>query len=99
MLKKIFRIICVVSVFAVLQGCAYSHVRVPYDTDYDKTVLGSKEGRASNHSILWLVAWGDAGTQAAAQDGDIRTIYHADVEYRMILFGAYTRYTTVVYGD
>jgi hypothetical protein len=44
-----------------------------------------------------LVCWGDAGTQAAALDGDIRILTHADHELLLILL--YGRETTVVYGE
>jgi hypothetical protein len=48
---------------------------------------------------LWLVAWVDAGTKAAAKNGDIVVIKHADQEMLFVLFGLYFRITTVVYGD
>ena len=84
---------------AMSSGCAFVHIQRPLDTDFDNTKLGAKEGRANNHSILWLVAWGDSGTKAAATDGDIKVIYHADVEVLLIMMGLYTRVTTIVYGD
>ncbi|HAS54106.1 MAG: hypothetical protein A2X56_01840 [Nitrospirae bacterium GWC2_57_13] len=84
---------------AVLTGCLYMNVKAPYDTDLNKTVLGQKTGKASSQSVLWLVAWGDAGTAAAARDGNITTVNHMDREAFSILFGLYTKTTTVVYGD
>jgi hypothetical protein len=83
----------------LLSSCAYSHVQRPLDTDYDSTSLGSKVGRAHIQSALWLFAWGDAGSKAAADDGGITVIKHADTETTIILFGLYSRFTTVVYGD
>lgn len=80
-------------------GCVYTNIQRPMDTDFHTTDLGSKEGRASNLSILWLFAWGDAGTKAAAENGDISVIKHADQESLVVLFGLYFRVTTVVYGD
>lgn len=80
-------------------GCVYSHIQVPLDTDFQETRLGEKEGRSNMRSVLWLVAWGDGGTHAAAEDGDITVIHHADMEMLSILLGAYTRTTTIVYGD
>lgn len=90
---------CLLLLALVLQGCAYSHVQRPLDTDYDNTSLGSKVGRSHIQSVLWLVAWGDAGTKAAAEDGGITVIRHADTESLVILFGLYSRLTTVLYGD
>jgi hypothetical protein len=83
----------------LLAGCLYMNVKVPYDTDLNKTVLGQKTGKAQSQSVLWLVAWGDAGTSAAAKDGSITTVTHMDQEVFSILFGLYTKTTTVVYGE
>ena len=99
--KKIRGIGIILLLFAALliQGCAYSHIQGPLDTNFDSTVLGSKIGKSHTQSVLWLVAWGDGGTKAAAEEGEITTITHADLEYYIVLFGLYTRVTTVVYGD
>ena len=59
-------------------GCAYMHVQRPLDTNFGDTQLGSKEGRSNLYSVLWLVAWGDAGTKAAATQGNIKVIRYAD---------------------
>ncbi|MBN1422749.1 MAG: hypothetical protein JXP34_28495 [Planctomycetes bacterium] len=84
---------------AVLPGCVYANIKAPLDTDLDETTLGSKVGVANVHSILNLVAWGDGGTQAAAEQGGIETIHHADQQILSVLFFAYVRRTTIVYGD
>jgi hypothetical protein len=75
------------------------HTQSPLDVDFDNTTLGSKIGKSSIYSVLWLVTWGDGGTKAAAEDGGIIVIKHADVETHIVLFGVYSRITTVVYGD
>jgi hypothetical protein len=80
-------------------GCAFTDVKIPLDTDLDNTKLGTKVGESSSQSVLWMVAWGDAGIQAAAQQGGLTNITHADRKVFNILFGLYTRQTTVVYGD
>jgi len=83
----------------LLGGCLYADVTTPYDTDLDETSLGTKVGEASAQSFLWLIAFGDSGTAAAARDGGIRIINHMDRRTFVILFGLYTRNTTIVYGD
>jgi len=83
----------------LLTGCLFAHVKKPYDTDVDKTELGSKVGEATCRSVLWLVAWGDAGAAAAAKDGDLKVINHMDSEVLWILLGLYFQHTTIVYGD
>ena len=97
MIKKAGILICLLALFT--SGCLYTNIQRPLDTDMHFTDLGSKEGRSSNHSVLWLFAWGDAGTRAAAENGAISVIKHADREIQFVLFGIYFRITTVVYGD
>lgn len=80
-------------------GCVYTNVVVPLDTDLDRTELGSKVGESSSESVLWLLAWGDGGTQAAAKEAGITTLRHADRRIFSLLFGLYYRQTTIVYGD
>ncbi len=98
-MKLVALMIAVLAATVLLAGCLYMNVKMPYDTDLNKTVLGQKTGKAYSQSLLWLVAWGDAGTQAAAKDGNITTVNHMDREVFSILFGLYTKTTTVVYGD
>jgi len=97
MIRKTTVLMCLVALLT--SGCLYSNIQRPLDKDLQNTDLGSKEGRSSNRSVLWLFAWGDAGTKAAADNGDITIIKHADQEFMVVLFGLYSRYTMVVYGD
>jgi hypothetical protein len=98
-----FRTTCLVALCAIFllptTGCVYFNVTSPLDTNLDETQLGSKVGTSEAKSILGLVAWGDAGTDAAAKQGGITTIRHADQENFAILGFVYARYRTVVYGD
>lgn len=82
----------------VLPGCVFTHITTPLDIDLQETDLGDKTGRSEYQSVLWLVAWGDAGTQAAARNGGITTLKHADREMFSVLLGLYYRETTIVYG-
>jgi hypothetical protein len=82
-----------------LQGCIYLNATYPLDTNMNRTPLGTKTGQASAHSVLWLFAWGDAGTQAAARNGGLTVIHNADDKDLVILGGVYARRTTIVYGD
>lgn len=92
-------ILFIAGVFLLLTGCAYVHVKAPFDTGLDKTELGSKTGTADAYCILWLVAWGDAGYAEAARNGDIKVMKHADQEIHQVLFGCYTHWKVIVYGD
>lgn len=93
------KLLCCVFVMSLLSGCVYSNIRVPLDEDLWKTELGKKVGVASNYSILWLVAWGDAGVKQAAENGGVTTINHMDMGIESYFFGAYIRRDTIVYGD
>jgi hypothetical protein len=82
-----------------LPGCLYAHIKEPLDEDLNETKLGSKVGTATNKQVLFLFAWGDASTQAAARNGGITTLNHADEEFFSILWFIYSTQTTIVYGD
>ena len=88
-----------VALLALTPGCLYANIQNPLDTDLDQTRLGDKVGEASFQSVMWVAAWGDAGTHAAAEQGGITTVTHADRKIYSILFGLYYKQTTVVYGD
>ncbi len=92
-------IFLVLAMAMVFSGCAYMDVKIPLDHDLDKTALGSKVGEASAQSVLWLFAWGDAGTKAAAANGNISVINHMDERVQCYLFGVYSKTTVIVYGD
>ena len=93
------RLVIAVVGLVLLSGCVYANIKIPLDIDLNETELGSKVGESESYSVLFgLVAWGDSGTQAAAADGNITILRHADAKLFNVL-GVYTRATTVVYGD
>lgn len=79
-------------------SCLYLDITTTLDEDLYNTVLGDKMGESSTYSVAWAVAWGDAGMHAAATDGGITKLMHADKRYFSVLWGLYSRQTTVVYG-
>ena len=91
--------LCALLTTVITPGCVFMKVQRPHDKNYDRTELGAKVGRSELKSVLWLFAWGDAGTKAAAENGNLTVINHCDVEYFTVLLGLYARITTVVYGD
>lgn len=80
-------------------GVIYTGVAAPLDIDYKESGLGEKHGKASVQQVLGLVAWGDASTEAAAKNGQITVIDHADYEFLYVVLGIYSKYTTIVYGQ
>ena len=83
----------------LMSGCLYTNITTPLDTDLDQTKLGTKVGKSEAQMVLGLVAWGDAGTQEAAKNGNITVLRGADQEEFSILGPVYVRWRTVVYGD
>lgn len=89
---------CVLAPVVPPPALLYSDFEAPLDVDQEGGPLGAREGRASVTAILGLVSWGDASIAAAAEEGGIGIVRHADYAYRNIL-GIYQRYTTIVRGD
>jgi TRL-like protein family len=93
---------------AALVGCIYSDVHAPlaYRSPTPGDVGGSlgpeTQGTACNTAILWLVAFGDGGYDAAVKDAktNANAVLLADVKadtaYTNILFGVYQRQCTVI---
>jgi hypothetical protein len=83
----------------VAPSCIYTNVVTTLDEDVENTPVATKRGEATARSFLWLVAVGDAGLQAAAQNGGLTKMHSADVQYVSVLFGLYFSRTTIVYGE
>jgi hypothetical protein len=86
-------------VWLLVSGCVYSNVRVPMSGEFRNTQTVTRSGEATTRSVAWLVAWGDAGLQKAAENGGLKTLEYADHEFFNVLFGLYMSHTTVVYGQ
>jgi hypothetical protein len=93
------RWLLILAASAVLNGCIYLNATYPLDTNMNRTPMGSKVGKASSYSVLWLVAWGDSGSHAAARNGGLTVIHNADDKDLVILGGVFAKRTTIVYGD
>lgn len=96
---RALKIVAAMLLLTLLTGCLYMNVQRPLGVDFDKTELGLKEGTSEVQSVLWLFAWGNGGTKAAAENGGIKVIRHADTKVFSVLFGLYSKVTTIVYGD
>ncbi|MDD2597814.1 MAG: TRL domain-containing protein [Kiritimatiellae bacterium] len=98
-MKKRFLISVLLMVIIVNSGCVYSNVRVPMSKNFQNTQRVDKTGQATSRSVAWLVAWGDAGLQAAAEEGDLQTLEYVDYQFVNVIFGLYMSQTTIVYGN
>lgn len=62
-------------------------------------VTPTKKGRACTKGVLWVAAWGDAGTNTAMQAGNITKVSNVEYDNYRILNGLYSEYCTIVYGE
>ena len=96
---------------ALLGGCLYTNVHTPRAwrsaTPSEVKSAASDDtvsGRACLRSVLYLVAWGDAGYDAAARkalEGKPDAILYdvkADMKATSVLLGLYAQVCTVVTG-
>jgi hypothetical protein len=109
MMRSSFKASALLLAIAIaLPACLYTDVRAPLSygsaTPGDANgVLGREvKGKACNHGILWLVAVGDGGYDAAVRDarGSTNAAFLVDVKadttYKNILFGLYQRQCTEI---
>jgi TRL-like protein family len=96
------------SLAPLLTGCIFSDVRAPLSygsatpSDANGSLGREVTGSACNSAVLWLVAWGDGGYDAAVRDArrannapflvDVK----ADTAYTNVLFGIYQHQCTTV---
>lgn len=94
---------------ATFSGCLYANVRVPraYRSATPAEVGSATAdpvvaGQACNQSVLYLVAWGDAGyaaaTRAALASAPEGVLYDVRVDQKVtsVLLGLYSKTCTVV---
>ena len=103
--KKCLFAAAAAAALSVVSGCA---TVVPCGAVYTKTTLPvsastgsvsySKTGYSTITSVLGLVAWGDGSIGAAARQGKISKVEMVDFNADSV-FGVYTTYKTMVYGD
>ena len=98
--------VCLILIAAFISGCAFAPVVPPRGIIWNdqKSPLfpggkpGSKVGKASSHSVLFLFGWGDSGLRAALEDGNISEVRHTDYRIQNYLL-VYQCFTTIVYGE
>ena len=88
---------CVVAPFEPPMGMI-SSVKAPLSIDHDRTAVTTKKGESSASCVLCLFSFGDASTQSAARDGDLKVIHYLDYEYLNII-GLYQKTTVIAHGE
>jgi hypothetical protein len=94
-MKKLVLTLAVSALCFMAVGCASVTQPVTATTQ----PVGSKVGRASGK--VWLAVFGsaDAGIQAAAANGGIKTISTVDFTTKMGILGLWTEYEATVTGE
>lgn len=83
-------------------GMLYTEVTSPAQNltvAVDKDAQSMRKGEASNMAILGLLAFGDAGVNAAMENGGIEKVHHVDHTVHHFLYLIYASNKTVVYGE
>lgn len=83
--------------FSPPQAMLFSNFKAPLSTEFDKTEIGTKVGKASTYSFLGLISVGDAGIKEAARNGHITKVNHADYEHFNFL--VFQKTSVFVYGE
>jgi len=65
----------------------------------DAAAQSKMTGSASNAAFLGLFAFGDAGVDAAMNNGGISKVHHVDHQVFSILWGLFMKNTTIVHGE
>lgn len=80
-------------------GTLFNDTSTPVDIAFESNAIGPASGRSAASSVLGLFSWGDCSVQSAARAGNLATVNHVDAEVTNVLFGLYTRYETVAWGE
>ena len=88
-------------------GFIYSEFKAPLMTDMEQTPASAPKTGKATTQFLWVLypifsfAFDDASIERAAKNGGITKIYYADYEVTTVnvLLFAFTKYTTIVYGE
>lgn len=80
-------------------GTLFNDTSTPVDITFESNAIGPARGTAASTSVLGLFSFGDCSIESAARDGNLATVNHVDADITNILFGLYTRYETVAWGE
>lgn len=79
-------------------GNVFNATSQPTDITFDRTEIGTREGRAASELYFWMFSMGDCSVDTAARNGGLQQIDHIDSNHYNIFFGLYTRYETIAVG-
>lgn len=87
------------------EGVLVTIYRAPLQIDMDATRPGPELGTASTYFIQDPIftginlAWGDASIEAAAREGGLETVRHADYARFSFFLGIFQKMTVRAYGE
>lgn len=83
-----------------LQGCIFTHVTHPLDTQFQNTPVYAGEGHADIKRFKYFVAdfqWDSNAIGRIARENGIEQVYYADLEELRVM-GVWNQYWVHVYG-
>jgi len=88
-------------------GFIFSSYKAPLMTDMEQTPASTMKTGKATTQFMWILyptisfAYDDASIEQAAKNGGITKIHYADYEVTQVnvLLFAYTKFTTIVYGE
>jgi hypothetical protein len=81
-------------------GLIYTGTQSPSMAATETEAVGtSKKGQSECMSVLGIAAWGDCSVEGAMHQGGVKKIHNVDHKTYLVLFGVYTKVTTIVYGE
>jgi len=100
-LVLVFAVGCYTAPVKPPAGALYTSFKAPLQTDFHATKISSRSGKAStSYLALWYFtfAWGEAGVEEAARNGNIKKVDYVDYEYLNVL-GVFNQFSVIAYGE
>ena len=99
-MKTALRLLPAIAAATLLSGC-YVNLTSPTPSLTVKLDAqeAPREGSATCTGFLWAFATGDCSVTTAMRYGKITKVHHVDAKTKVVLYGAYSEMTMVVYGE
>jgi hypothetical protein len=108
MKKSLVLLFCLGLSLTLMEGCAtnaplmgglITSVSGPVAVTAYPVTATAKKGEGSTACVLGLFSFGDASIHTACASAGITKIQHVDYESTNILFGFFSSYKVIVYGE
>jgi len=83
----------------VTQGGLFSSIQGPVAVTPYPVTSTAKKGEGSQVAIFGLFSFGDASIHSACAQAGITKVQHVDYQAMNVLFGLFSSYKVIVYGE